>query len=195
MVIVFAYMAGSMLPSSQIERATAPEWRAATYRGLTIGKSTRADMLRVLGKPLSSGPSADQAPPQPIIWNDYGTISDELSGSLAVEVDSRDNRIVSISITPTNLSKDDAIKYFGRDYLSMRYAFCKDQPDAGGLGFIYESPASGDISFIEYRAKGVAIQFDSGGIVGAIYFVAKPMGLVSEAACQKEIEKFSKNKR
>ena len=184
-----------MLRSSQIVRAKAPEWRAATYRGLTIGKSTQADMLRVLGKPLSSGPSADQAPPQRIIWNDYGIMSGDLTGSLAVEVDSRDNRIVSISMSPTNLSKDDAIKYFGRDYLSMGYAVCKDQPDAGGLGFIYESPASGDISFIEYRAKGIAVQFESGGIVVAIYFVAKPMGFVSESACQKEIEKFRKNKR
>ena len=49
-------------------------WRAATYRGLTIGKSTRADMLRILGKPFSSLASTDQDEPRTIIWNDYGVI-------------------------------------------------------------------------------------------------------------------------
>lgn len=43
-------------------------WRKGSYRGLTVGTSTRADMWRVLGKPLSSGPSADQDPPHPIVW-------------------------------------------------------------------------------------------------------------------------------
>ena len=41
------------------------EWHAATYRGLTIGESTRYDMLRVLGKPQWSGPPGDQTEDEP----------------------------------------------------------------------------------------------------------------------------------
>src|SRR5262245_11666930 len=77
---VFCYT----LDGRQETQTKFPAWRAGTFRGLTIGKSTRADMLRVLGNPLSASPSADQAPPEPIIWNDYGQIHGDLSGRLAV---------------------------------------------------------------------------------------------------------------
>ena len=62
-------------------------WCAGTYRGLTVGKSTRANMLRVLGKPPSSGFSADQDEPEYIIWHDCGKIKGELSGRLGVETE------------------------------------------------------------------------------------------------------------
>ncbi len=114
-------------------------WRAATYRGLTIGKSTRAGMLRVLGKPLSSVPSADQDEPRPIIWNDYGMVKGELPGNLAVEVDSRNDRIVSISISPDSMSSEEAIKYFGDDYQRVSYAFCDGIPGDAESGPVYEN--------------------------------------------------------
>lgn len=170
-------------------------WRAATYRGFTIGKSTRADMLRILGKPRLSVPSADQEPPYPIIWNDYGMIAGELSGRLAVEVDSRNNRIVGISISPDNMSKEAAIKYFGNDYVAMDYEFCKGMPIDSTVGPVYENPKSGNISYIEYRSRGVAIHLDYRGMVNAVYFVDEPMGLASERDCKKEIEKFRRKSK
>ena len=53
-------------------------WRAAAFRGLTIGKSSHAGMLRVLGQTLSSVPSADQEPPSSIIWNDFVAAADRV---------------------------------------------------------------------------------------------------------------------
>src|SRR5262245_30127513 len=97
--IVFSVALCLKVNAGQVAGTKIPAWRAATFRGLTIGKSTRADMVRVLGKPLSSTPSADQYPAQPFIWNDYGQVQGDLPGRLAVEVDSRNSRIVSISIT------------------------------------------------------------------------------------------------
>ena len=170
-------------------------WRAATYRGLTIGKSTRADMLRVLGKPHSSGPSSDQEPPYPIIWNDYGTIEGDLSGRLAVEIDSRNNRIIGISISPNNMPKEEAIRYFGKDYVAMDYEFCRGIPMDATVGPVYENPKSGNISYIEYRSRGIAIHLDYRGMVNAIYFVDSPMGLASERDCRKELEKFRRKGR
>lgn len=38
------------------------EWRAGTYLGLTAGKSTRVDVLRVLGEPKRLDTPADQTP-------------------------------------------------------------------------------------------------------------------------------------
>jgi hypothetical protein len=167
-------------------------WRAATYRGLTIGKSGRADMLRVLGKPHSSVPSADQEPPYPIIWNDYGMIDGALSGRLAVEVDSRNNQIVGISISPENMSKEDAIKYFGNDYVAMDYEFCEGISEDEEVGPVYENPKSGNISYIEYRSRGIAIHLNYMGKVNAIYFVNKPIGLASKADCKREVAKMRK---
>jgi len=170
-------------------------WRKATYRGLTVGKSTRADMLRVLGKPLPSSPSADQHPPYPIIWNDYGRITGEVSGTLAVEVDRRNNRIVSISVSPDRMTKDEAIRLFGDNYLLMGYEFCKDLPPDAVVGPVYENPKSSQIDYLEYRSKGVAIHLDREGIVNAIYYVSGPIGLTSPAGCKKALDRHRKESK
>lgn len=169
-------------------------WRPATYRGLTIGKSTRADMLRILGKPLSSGPSADQDPPKPIIWNDYGMIKGELPGRLAVEVDSRNDRIVSISIAPEQVSKEDAIRYFGKEYLLMGYEFCPSQSLDADVGLVYEDPKSSSIDYLEYRSRGIAIHLDYQGNVNAIYYFDEPIGLASKSECKSAIERLNRRK-
>jgi len=186
---VFVIIAGAfaaLLLSAQSEKANPSLWRAATFQGLTIGKSTRADMVRVLGKPLSSGPSADQAPPRPIIWNDYGLINGELSGRLAVEVDRRNNRIVSVSISPDNMSREDAIRYFGKGYLIMGYEFCRDEADATGVGTVYESPTSRQIEYVEYRSRGIAILIDSRGMVSGVDFRSARIGVASEKDCPRK---------
>ncbi len=170
-------------------RDTDRGWRAATYRGLTIGQSTRANMLRVLGEPLSSGPSADQDEPKPIIWNDYGMIEGELSGRLAVEVDERNGVIVGISISPNNMSREEAIRYFGNDYRTMGYDFCEGFEDEI-VAPVYENPNSSDIPFVEYRSRGITIHLNDGEMVNAIYFVSEPMGLASRDDCEKEAEKL-----
>jgi hypothetical protein len=167
-------------------------WRAATYRGLKVGKSSRADMLRVLGKPLSSGPSADQDSLYPIIWNDYGRIAGELSGTLAVEIDTRNNRLVSISIAPDRMTKQEAIRLFGNDYLLMGYEFCKGLPPEAEVGPIYEDPKSSKIDYLEYRSKGIALHLDHQGIVDTIYYVAEPIGVSSKAGCKKALESYGR---
>lgn len=173
--------------SSSQHTASDRIWRNATYRGLVVGKSTRADMLRVLGKPLSSVPSADQDPPYPIIWNDYGRITGEVSGTLAVEVDKRTNRIVSISISPDRMTKAEAIALFGEHYLLMGYEFCEGVPFDAVVGPVYENPKSTNLDYLEYRAKGIAIHLNYEGLVNAIYYISKPMGLASKSGCKKAL--------
>jgi hypothetical protein len=170
-------------------------WRPATYQGLTIGKSTRSDMLRVLGKPLSSGPSADQDPPYPIVWNEYGRITGDTPGTLAVEVDSRNNRIVSISVSPDRMTKQEAIKLFGDNYLLMGYQFCKGLPPEAEVGPVYEDPKSSEIDYLEYRNRGIAIHLDYQGMVNSIYYVAEPIGLSSKAGCRKALERYRRKSK
>jgi hypothetical protein len=170
-------------------------WSAGVYRGLIIGTSTRADMLRVLGKPLSSGPTEGQGPPKPIIWNDYGMIKGEISGQLAVEVDSRTNRIVTISISPEKMSKEEAIKYFGNDYVLIDYEFCPGQSLDADVGLVYENPRGTEIDYLEYRSRGIAIHLDYQGNVNGIYYLDKPLGLASKADCKRALEKSKSRRR
>lgn len=190
--ILLTQLYGAIIPSQSAPGRAGKNrgWRAAIYRGLTIGKSTGADMLRVLGKPLSSAPSADQDEPRPIIWHDYGMVKGELPGHLAVEVDSRNNRIVGISISPDSMSGEEAVKYFGGDYQRVGYTFCEGMPGDAEPWPVYEDPNSTDITYIVYRSRGIAIHLDYRGKVNAVYFVSEPMGLASKEDCRGEIERI-----
>lgn len=189
--IIVLVVSGTVSPSTSAARHSVVQdrsWHAATYRGLTIGKSSRADMLGVFGTPTYSGPSADQDEPQPIIWNDYGVITGELSGRLAVEVDSRSNLIVGITITPEHMSRNEAIAYFGNDYVSMGYEFCPGFENEE-VAPLYENPNSSTIDYMEYRTRGIAIRLNDRGNVTEIYFVSEPFGLASKEDCKTEINR------
>ena len=159
-------------------------WCAGTYRDLTVGRSTHANMLRVLGKPLSSGFSADQDEPKHIIWHDYGKITGDLSGRLGVEIDKRTNKIVSISISPDDMTKEYAIRYFGQDYKITGYEFCEGFEDDTAAP-VYENPKATQLNNIEYRMRGISISIDYRGKVNEINFVAEPTGLASKDDCKK----------
>lgn len=172
-------------------------WCAATYYGLTVGQSTRADMLRVLGEPLSSVPSADQDEPRNIIWHDYKSVEDDIPGRLGVEVDKRTDKIVGITIAPDEMSKEEMIKRFGADYIVMGYEFCAESEEesllTAGTGFVYESPSASELSYIEYRAKGMSINIQYKDKVSEVYFTNEPMGLASKDDCQRELNKLKAN--
>jgi len=187
-ILLFAFFSSATVLFSQKADADCKRNRggcAATYRGLTVAQSTYADMVRVFGKPLSSSPSADQDEPKNIIWHDYGKIKGDLSGHLAVETDKRTKNIVSISISPDNMTKEGAVKYFGQDFIAMGYEFCEGFEDYTAAP-VYENPKATEINYIEYRTRGIAIHLDYRGKVNSIYFVAEPMGLTSKDDCKKE---------
>lgn len=161
--------------SASPTRQTAREWRVATYRGLTVGKSTSADMLRVFGKPHWSGPPGDQTKddPDPEVWNEYEDVGD-FPGKLTVVVDKRSGVILAIDLDPRNLSKKQAIEYFGDDYIVTRYAH-DDCLGNGESAPVYESP-DGPILDIEYRERGIAVSIGYGERVDTISYVKGPIG-------------------
>lgn len=134
-------------------------WKPARFRTLMMGWSKRADMLRLLGKPIWSGrpmgePENDS---NPEVWNDYDG-GGEFPGKLSVVFRKRTGVIVSIYLYPAKLSKNEAIKHFGNDYVETRYEYdnCLGDEEASPM---YESP-NGKIRFIEYRSRGIAIGLD-----------------------------------
>lgn len=153
------------------------EWRAATYQGLTLGLSTRAEMLRVFGEPQYSVPSEaeiQQDMENPEAWYYYKK-GGELQGELVVGVDKGSGVIIRLMLRPKNLTREAAIKYFGNDYVITKY----DSDDCLGDGEsvpLYESP-NGTSVFIEYRDRGIAISSNYQGKVNEITYVSKPIGV------------------
>jgi hypothetical protein len=150
------------------------EWRAATFLGLTVGKSNRLDMLRVLGEPKSvEVPDQTGAEENLEAWYVYDR-TEKIAGELTVVVDERTNIVLAIDLQPHNLSKVDAVKHFGPDYIVTRYAFddCLGDEESAPL---YES-ASGPILEFEYRQRGIAVSINEDGKVNTISYVSKPLG-------------------
>ena len=165
---------GHVSQSSGVRRT----WQAATYRGLTIGRSTRQEMLGVLGQPKWSGHPEDQTDNQshPEVWYEYEN-EGEFTGKLTAVIDERSDIIKRLDFYPPHLSKAEAIKHFGDDYVETRYDTddCLGDDESAPL---YESP-TGQIISIEYRSRGIAIVLDGSNMVHYISYVSKPLGAVS----------------
>ena len=180
---------------AQVARQTNQKWRAATFQSLILGKSTRADMLRVFGKPVWSGDPQGQtkADPNPVTWNSYDT-SGEFPGELTVEVEKRSGVIPSIYLYPKRLSKAQLIERFGGGYIITKYAFDECLGN-GESAPIYECvcPAS-DLDFVEYREKGIAVSLSYDDNVNDIRYVSAPIGATG-SKCKARQRSKSKPKR
>lgn len=162
-------------PAKLAAQGNSNRWRAASYLGLTIGTSTRADVLRVLGEPARKDTPVDQAEdePHPEVWYVYQGIG-EFPGELTAVIDERSGVVLRLDLSPQNLSRDEAIRHFGKNYIVTRYDFdeCLGNEESAPL---YESP-SGSIISIEYRQRGIAVAVDETGRVNTISYVSKPIG-------------------
>lgn len=152
------------------------EWRAATYRGLTMGKSNRLDMLKVLGEPkrVDTPPDQTLADENPEVWYVYDGTG-QIAGELTVVVEELTNIVLAVYLDPhRELTKEDAVKHFGSDYILTRYDFdeCLGNEESAPL---YES-ASGSVQELEYRHRGIAMSLNYQGKIDTILYVSKPLG-------------------
>ncbi len=94
--------------------------------------------------------------------------------------DKKTQLIGDVTVSPHNLSLDDAKELFGNDHRTIRYDFdmCLDK---GGEGPIYESP-NGSLEFVVYPALGIAI-FTDGRRARYIDYRSTPLG-PKESQCK-----------
>ncbi|HET9712153.1 MAG TPA: hypothetical protein VFP64_09745 [Pyrinomonadaceae bacterium] len=82
-----------------------------------------------------------------------------------------------VDIGPKDLTKEEAIKHFGPNYIVTRYDFDSCLGDEESAP-VFESP-SGTVVFVEYRQRGIAIAVNGQGNVDDIRYVSEPIGAES----------------
>lgn len=161
--------------TAHAEKKNNRSWRAANYHGLVMGTSKYQDMLRVLGEPVRSVEPEGQPKEasKQERWYVYENAG-EIEGKLMVVVAAQSQTILSIIISPENLTKDEAIKLFGDDHIITRYHFepCLGDDESGPL---YEAQ-DGALAVIEYRHRGIAIRYNYEDKVKQITYVSEPVG-------------------
>jgi hypothetical protein len=97
-----------------------------------VGTSSHADMYRVFGK----AKRRDDFKEDHEAWYIYDGVG-ELPGELTVMVDTLSKKIIGMYLTPDDLSKEEAIKHFGPNYIVTNYDFCTSEDEESAP--IYES--------------------------------------------------------
>lgn len=155
------------------------EWRAASFRGLKIGTSTRADMLRIFGTPKSVEAYDEGALSDGTQY--YYDADNDIPGEICIAIDSNSSMIRYIELRPNDLSKDQIIKLLGDSYIVTKYDF-DDCLGDGESSPLYESP-TGSVTRIEYRSRGIAVAVDESNKVQFISYVGEPIG-ASSSKCK-----------
>ncbi|HMG76489.1 MAG TPA: hypothetical protein VK582_23640 [Pyrinomonadaceae bacterium] len=170
LLMFWLVLVSAVAPAPQTGR----QWRPATYRGVTVGKSKIADMLRAWGKPKWSRTSRREADEESqVTWTNYERVG-EFPGPTTVVSDTKTGVVTRINFYPDRLTKEQAVAHFGSSYIITRYAFdyCLDEEDSEPL---YESP-TGPVVSLEYRARGIAISIGYKDLVTKISYVGGPIG-------------------
>jgi hypothetical protein len=163
LVISTALYVESQVPTSK-------QWNPATYHGLVVGKSTRAEVFKVLGKPKWVGREQDTG--VPIMSYD---VTNPLTGELEVYISKGILDSMSLNLKE-NVSQKDIIRLFGHNYIVVHYAM-DDCLDDGGAAPIYRNP-NGPIKTMQYRDRGLVAYFvyNDDETVDAIIFTNKQYG-------------------
>jgi hypothetical protein len=153
------------------------KWQPATYKGLTTGKSTRAAVLKLFGKPMRKDFTE---PDSPEVWYIYKDIGD-FPGEFTVAIDNKTQRVRAMFLSPDGeLKKDVVLKHLGDDWEITRYESCPGDYEVEGP--VYEND-KGHAEFIEYRSKGIAVLVGYQDRVNNIEYLESPPGLSSVKKC------------
>lgn len=168
-LILANLLVGMALNCAGAQAPAARPWSAATYHGLTVGTSTRADVLKVLGKPNFVGKEEDTG--IPIITF---LVSDPMPGTLNVFITKGILDGMRLDLNKT-LTRKDIIRIFGHDYVVVHYA-ADNCIDTGGASPLYQNPG-GPFKYMEYHDRGIAAAFayDDDQKVDAIVFTYRPL--------------------
>jgi hypothetical protein len=154
-ILFLAALLSAQVPSLHAQKKPAPVWTPATYRGLTVGSSSKEDVLRVLGGPSTISKDSDSGEP---LWNYQ--VSDPFPGSLEAYIKGGTILGGFTLRTSPQVTRAEIIKKFGPNY---RYS--KRPTDFGPL------------EMLAYPDRGITIIFDfeNNGAGDLIIYSVKPV--------------------
>jgi hypothetical protein len=151
--------------------AAAPPWTSASFRGLTVGRAHREDVVRALGV-------ADAVRPTPsgeeLSYKAHG----DHKGDLSVRLD-RAGIITEIQeALPIAIPRTQIYKELGKDALTAHFSKARCAADA-----LYRDPR-GAIELTLYPARGIALWPDQYGYdFAAVLYLARAPGLARAPDC------------
>ncbi len=154
-ILLLSALLSGQTPSLHAQKNPTPAWTPATYRGLTVGPSSKGDVLRVLGRPSSISKDSDSGEP---LWNYQ--VSDPFPGSLEAYIKGG-TTLGGFTLSPSRqVTRAEIIKMFGPNF---RYS--------------KRPTASGPLEMLAYPGRGMAIilQFENNEAVDLIIYSAKPV--------------------
>jgi len=164
-------------PAVKARRAT-PRWHVPTYRGITLGKSRRRDVRRILGKPGWSGHPEDEYdnPVMSMSRDEFENVAG-FDGRIAVNM-RRNGVVESIELNPAyerRPSFDEFAAEFGSDFVERDDALgpC---PTAAELRAYRPRPSRlrDTLVFRVYPRKGFYIALEGGRVREIVYLSRCP---------------------
>lgn len=153
--LLLAALLFGLSASLQAQKRPAPRWKPATYRGLTVGLSSKEDVLRVLGKPASVSRDSESGEP---LW-DY-RVTAPFPGTLEAYI-KHGTTLGGFTLTPSSLvTRAEAVKLFGSNYHYSRH-----------------STPAGPLDMLAYPDRGITIilEFENDEAVDLIIYSPKPV--------------------
>lgn len=163
-VFWMACLLASSMAVAQVRGAT---WKPGEFSGLVAGKSSRKDVIRVLG---ANDPKKEKR----LETYSYRGKGD-FSSTLIIQV----NRATGVVETITeqfspNITRTQAHKKYGNDYREVQYSML-DCPHEGVNPLAYRDP-KGPVELIEYPQKGLILWPNREGFdIAAAVYLAKPL--------------------
>jgi hypothetical protein len=147
------------------------EWQPASVEGIQIGKTNIKDVGNVFGHKLNQTFFKDGNGAE--VWHEYEVkLFNKWDGKLTFVTEK--GVITSAVFTPRNMSKSEAMDFFGNDFVVSHYRIESSEDDDIDSGTVIEDE-NGDIETIEYRNKGIAVFPDSKNMITDIQFLSQPL--------------------
>ena len=169
---------GSIVQATKTGQAAAQsqKWQAPIYKGLAVGKSKRADVERVFGKPIWVGSPEDEYdnPIKDLILYEYENVGG-FRGRTSVIMKARTGVITEIFLYPhyeNPLTLEQAIQIYGNEYIE-RESDLGPCPTAREIKKFQHPKERKYPIFLVYPHKGLYISIVRDGTVQEIGFIAR----------------------
>jgi hypothetical protein len=157
--------------------ARARRWHAPTYRGITLGRSTRADVRRVFGKPIWSGHPEDEYDNSVLsmLRDEFENVAG-FRGRTAVNIRGRGRVVESIELYPPPDAQpifEEVAAEFGTDYVErpVSLGIC---PTEAELRAYRPRAVRDSLVFRVYPQKGYYIAVEGGRVREIVFLKSCP---------------------